>query len=269
MSYAVFGNPIAHSKSPEIHQAFAAQRGENLEYRRILAPVDDFTHMLRDFFQVDGQGANVTVPFKEEAFAVCDETSERAALAGAVNTISKTRTGLYGDNTDGAGLVTDLCDNLGWSLEGQRLLVLGAGGAVRGVLGELLKQQPAALVLANRTPEKAHAVAKLFADQAEITACGLDELEGSFDIIINGTSTGLQGEMPALPDDLLVEGGCAYDMVYADELTRFLLWAQRHEAIIADGIGMLVEQAAEAFQIWHGWRPETGEIIRGYHAVGR
>lgn len=269
MSYAVFGNPVAHSKSPEIHQAFAAQRGEHIEYRRILAPIDDFPHMLRDFFDVDGEGANITVPFKEEAYAICDETSGRATLAGAVNTICKTRTGLVGENTDGPGLVTDIRDNLGWPIYDARVLVLGAGGAVRGVLGPLLEERPAALTLANRTPAKAEALVPVFAEVGKVEALGFADLQGPFDLVINGTSAGLYGEMPSLPEGLLKEGAFAYDMVYADEPTRFLRWAERNGAVIADGIGMLVEQAAEAFSLWRGWRPETGEIIRRYHGIGR
>lgn len=269
MSFAVFGNPIAHSKSPEIHQAFAAQRKQQLVYRRILAPLDDFANVLNDFFAGGGIGANVTVPFKEQAFALCDELSDRARKAGAVNTLWKQGPRLHGDNTDGAGLVTDLRDNLDWSIRGQRILVLGAGGAVRGVLGSLLAQQPARLVIANRTREKAERLVDVFGQDGAVSACGYDQLEAAFDLVINGTSTGLSGEMPSLPGGLLAPGGRGYDMVYASEPTPFLRWVLGQQGVIADGIGMLVEQAAEAFAIWHGWRPATGDVIQQFQGVGR
>ena len=269
MSYAVFGNPIAHSKSPQIHQAFAAQRDKRIEYRRILAPLDDFSSIARDFFAVDGKGANVTVPFKEEAFLLCDVLAERARKAGAVNTLWQQDGQMHGDNTDGAGLVRDLQDNLGWQIKGRRVLLLGAGGAARGVLGELLACEPASLVVANRTVDKAHRLAEVFAEDGPISAVGYDELEPAFDLIINATSTGLSDQMPSLPDGLLAEDGCGYDMVYSDKPTPFLLWVQRQDGQVADGIGMLVEQAAEAFYLWHGWRPGTAAVIAEFHGIGR
>ncbi len=259
--YAVLGNPIEHSRSPEIHQAFAAQRGEPMDYRRILAPEDDFAGALREFFHSGGVGANVTVPFKEEAFALCEKTTERATLAGAVNTLWLQHDMLFGDNTDGPGLVADLRQNLGWEIAGRRVLVLGAGGAVRGVLGPLLKESPLELVIANRTVARAERLAERFSDRGPVRASSYEALDGSFDLIINGTSAGLGGQMPELDKRVLAVGGHGYDMVYASEPTAFMRWAKDLGGEASDGFGMLVEQAAEAFVIWHGWRPETVSVI--------
>lgn len=266
--YAVFGNPIAHSKSPQIHQAFAAQRGETLVYERIAAPLDGFAAAVADFFAHGGAGANVTVPFKEQAFALCAERTARAELAGAVNTLWQQDGQLHGDNTDGAGLLADIRDNLHWPVANRRVLILGAGGAVRGVLGPLLAAAPASLMIANRTPEKAHALADLAKqyktanhNTPPVAGCGYDQLHGEYDLVINGTSAGLSGAMPDLPDTLLTASGQAYDMVYGSEPTAFLRWAAAHGAATADGLGMLVEQAAEAFTQWHGWRPTTPPVI--------
>ena len=266
--YAVFGNPIAHSKSPQIHQAFAAQRGGELVYERIAAPLDGFADAVADFFAQDGAGANVTVPFKEQAFALCAVRTDRAELAGAVNTLWQQDGQLHGDNTDGAGLLADIRDNLGWPVAGRRVLILGAGGAVRGVLGPLLAEGPASLVVANRTPKKAldlAALGKKYKTSAEqplkIEGCGYDLLQGEFDLVINGTSAGLSGAMPDLPGTLLTAAGQAYDMVYGSEPTVFMRWAAARGAATADGLGMLVEQAAEAFFRWHGWRPTTAPVI--------
>lgn len=266
--YAVFGNPIAHSKSPQIHQAFAAQRGAELVYERIAAPLEGFADAVAEFFASDGAGANVTVPFKEQAFALCAVRTERAELAGAVNTLWQEDGQLHGDNTDGAGLLADIRDNLRWPVKGRRVLILGAGGAVRGVLGPLLAEHPASLTIANRTPDKAHALAAL-AKKSKIggphapliESCGYDQLHDEFDLVINGTSAGLSGTMPDLPDTLLTATGQAYDMVYGNEPTVFMRWAAARGAATADGLGMLVEQAAEAFARWHGWRPATAPVI--------
>lgn len=261
--FAVFGNPVEHSLSPLIHGAFAAQRQQFVDYRKILASAEDFPEKLQAFFGDGGRGANVTVPFKEQAFALCEQLSNRARQAGAVNTLWIQQARLQGDNTDGVGLVRDLTINLGWLLENRRVLVLGAGGAVRGVLGPLLAQQPAELLVANRTAEKALSLATHFASQGPISGCSLDALQDlpdtPFDIIINGTSTGLQNRMPALPGRLVGEMSQAYDMVYRD--TPFLQWSAALGAATADGLGMLVEQAAEAFHIWHGWQPATASVI--------
>jgi shikimate dehydrogenase len=262
--FAVFGNPIAHSKSPQIHTAFAAQRELSLSYERIEAPLDDFAGCVAAFFQHAGAGANVTVPFKEQAFSLCDVLTPRAQQAGAVNTLWQEGAQLFGDNTDGAGLVTDLCHNLGWTLADQRLLVLGAGGAVRGVLGPLLAAAPASLHVANRTRDKAEQLAALFAGHGHITAGGLDDLQGEFDLIINATSASLAGAALNLPATRLHRDSKCYDMMYGAEPTPFLRWAAQQGAATADGRGMLVEQAAEAFLIWHGWRPVTAAVIASF-----
>lgn len=260
--YAVFGNPIAHSKSPRIHSLFAEQLGEDLVYEAVLAPVDDFAGSLRAFLAAGGKGANVTVPFKEQAWQLAEVRSQRAAKAGAVNTLMVGKDGrLYGDNTDGVGLVRDL-QRLGCTLAGKRLLVLGAGGAVRGVLGPLLAERPERVVVANRTVAKALDLAALFADEGMIQGLGFEALgEQPFDVVINGTSASLGGELPPLPDGLLAYGAFAYDMMYGRE-TPFTAWARRQGAThVLDGLGMLVEQAAEAFFLWRGRRPNIAPIL--------
>lgn len=259
--YAVIGNPIAHSKSPLIHAAFAAQTGQDIDYGRILG--EDFERDVRGFFTAGGKGLNVTVPFKEQAWALADELSPAAELAGAVNTLMLLADGrLRGDNTDGTGLVRDLLQNHGVVLAGQRLLLLGAGGASRGVLRPLLEQQPQSLTIANRTATKARDLADLVAD-SRLQGCGLEELAGQqFDLIINATAAGLGGEVPAIPDDCLTSGGVSYDMMYANEPTAFVRWGQAHGAGMAlDGLGMLVEQAAQAFYLWRGVRPDTAPVM--------
>lgn len=261
--YAVFGNPIGHSKSPLIHQMFAAQTGEQLSYEALLAPLDGFTAFARAFFR-EGRGANVTVPFKEEAYRLVDELTARAARAGAVNTLKKLDDGrLLGDNTDGAGLVRDLTVNAGIALRGQRILLLGAGGAVRGVLEPLLAEQPAELVIANRTVAKAEELARLFADLGPVVASGFDWLDVPFDLIVNGTSASLAGELPPLAPSLIQPGHTVcYDMMYGKDTTAFNRWAQTQGAArTLDGLGMLVEQAAEAFHVWRGVRPDSAPVL--------
>lgn len=260
--FAVFGNPIAHSRSPQIHQLFAGQTGIELQYQALLAPLDGFAASVARFFE-QGSGANVTVPFKEEAFALADELTARARRAGAVNTLHKTADGkLLGDNTDGAGLVNDLLNN-GIELQGRRILVLGAGGAVRGILQPLLAHAPAELCIANRTVEKAEQLCREFAELGPVVACGFDWIETSVDLIINGTSASLQGELPPLADSLVKKGHtCCYDMMYGKQQTLFNRWAQQQGAAkTIDGLGMLVEQAAEAFYVWNGVRPETAPVL--------
>jgi shikimate dehydrogenase len=261
--YAVFGNPVSHSRSPDIHHAFAAQRGEDLVYERIEAPVDGFPAALAAFFDAGGRGANVTVPFKEQAFDLCDRLTERARQAGAVNTLWRVDGALHGGNTDGAGLVADLRGNQGWALAGRRVLVLGAGGAVRGVLGPLLAQSPAEVVIANRTLGRAEALVAQFAGQGvPMHAAALDQLRQPFDVLINAISAGLHGEMPALDATLVAPASVAYDMVYGTQPTPFMRWAEGlGAAAVCDGLGMLVEQAAEAFQVWRGWRPDTAPVL--------
>ncbi|MAO58280.1 MAG: shikimate dehydrogenase [Alcanivorax sp.] len=260
--YAVFGNPVSHSRSPDIHHAFAAQRGEDLVYERIEAPVDGFPAAVTAFFDGGGRGANVTVPFKEEAHGLCGALTERARQAGAVNTLWRRDGVLHGDNTDGAGLVADLRGQ-GWALAGKRLLVLGAGGAVRGVLGPLLAQAPAELVVANRTVARAETLVERFSGQGvALHASALEALNGRFDVIINAISAGLHGDMPALPEGLVGDATVAYDMVYGARPTPFMEWADAAGAAAGrDGLGMLVEQAAEAYQVWRGWRPDTAPVL--------
>lgn len=261
--YGVFGNPIGHSKSPFIHRLFAAQTGQQLSYEPLLAPLDDFSGFARAFF-VEGRGANVTVPFKEQAYHLADSLSQRAQRAGAVNTLMKLADGsLLGDNTDGAGLVRDLTVNAGLTLAGKRILLLGAGGAVRGVLEPLLAERPAALVIANRTVAKAEQLAREFADLGPVLASGFDWLDESVDLIINGTSASLAGELPPIAPSLIQPGHTlCYDMMYGKELTAFNRWAVQHGAArTLDGLGMLVEQAAEAFYLWRGVRPDSKPVL--------
>ena len=260
--YAVFGNPIAHSKSPLIHRLFAEQTGENLSYDALLAPLDNFAGAVRAFFQ-QGRGANITVPFKEQAWRLADETSPRAERAGAVNTLTRLADGrLRGDNTDGPGLSADLVNNAGVTIKGRRLLLLGAGGAARGVVEALLQQQPAELVIANRTAEKARLLATIFAEQGPVAAGDMNSLAGPFDLIINATSASLSGALPALDNSLIAPGqSVCYDMMYGAEPTVFNRWGQSLGATTHDGLGMLVEQAAEAFAIWRGVRPDTAPVL--------
>jgi len=263
--YAVIGNPIAHSKSPLIHAAFAQQTGEDLAYERLLGDLDDFAGDVRRFLSEGGLGLNVTVPFKEQAWRLADERSPRADTARAVNTLIRLPDGrLRGDNTDGMGLVRDLTLNHGGKLEGRAILLLGAGGASRGVIRPLLEARPARLWIANRTAAKAAELALDTAALGLVHGCGLNELAGErFDLIINGTSAGLQGEAPPLPEGLLNPDGWCYDMMYGDQPTAFVRWGLAQGAAMAlDGLGMLVEQAAESFFLWRGVRPETAPVIR-------
>lgn len=257
--YAVIGNPIEHSRSPQIHAAFARQTGQDIEYDRILGDPDDLESDIAGFFADGGFGLNVTVPFKERAGRACDVLSDRARAAGAANTLTMHDGLLHGDNTDGVGLVRDLLVNYGFVFADKQVLLLGAGGAVRGVLRPLLETGAAQLVIANRTAAKASALAQ----EAGVTGCGLDQLAGqSFDLIINGTAAGLDAEVPAIPGDCLKPGGWTYDMFYGRGPTAFVTWGHAHGAVQAlDGLGMLVEQAAESFHIWRGVRPKTAAII--------
>lgn len=264
--YAVVGHPINHSKSPKIHSLFASQTGEPVEYTAIQAPLDGFADTVRQFFQNGGKGLNVTVPFKEQAWEQAECRTARAEKAGASNTLYQNDEGqLVADNTDGQGLVQDLASNHGVPLKGARILMLGAGGAVRGVLSPLLAQKPASLVIANRTLAKAEALAALFADEAGATclsACGFEEPDLPFDVIINGTSASLQGDLPPLCTNVVAAGTVVYDMMYSSQTTTFNQWALSHGAIrVFDGLGMLVEQAAESFRVWRGVRPETAPVI--------
>lgn len=262
--YAVIGNPIEHSRSPEIHAAFARQTGESIEYGRILGSLDDFAGDVRRFLAEGGRGLNVTVPFKEQAWRLASELSPRAHTAGAVNTLIRLEdNSLRGDNTDGVGLVRDLTVNHGFRLQGRRILMLGAGGAVRGVMRPLLEQQPRRVIIANRTAAKAYSLAQGLAAYGQVAGCGFDELEGmQFDLVINGTAAGLAGEVPAIPDGVLAKGGWCYDMLYGRAETPFQRWGREHHAARSlDGLGMLVEQAAESFYLWRNILPETAPVI--------
>ncbi len=268
--YAVMGNPIGHSKSPLIHARFAEQTRQSLTYEAILVEAGDFPAAVARFGAAGGKGLNVTVPFKQEAWALATLHSARAERAGAVNTLRfEADGGLYGDNTDGVGLVRDLKDNHGAQLAGKRLLLLGAGGAVRGVLAPLLAEQPALLIIANRTVATAEALAEAFADLGPVRGCGFEALTGErFDVVINGTAASLQGEVPPLPAGILAAGAVCYDMMYGKEPTPFMRWADTAGAgQVLDGLGMLVEQAAESFYLWRGVRPATAPVIAALRAA--
>ena len=266
--YCVFGNPIAHSKSPAIHTLFAASSDQHLTYEALLAPLDGFANTVRDFVAAGGRGANVTVPFKEEAFRLCDRLSLRAERAGAVNTLVFEGKEIFGDNTDGAGLVRDITENLGFSLSGKRILLLGAGGAARGVILPLLAADPASLFIANRSAEKAEVLAALFAGSVTVDGGNVAKIAGkSFDLVINATSASLSGEILPLPAGVFAAGSLAYDMMYGKGDTVFMAQArQLGAAQCADGLGMLVEQAAEAFTLWRGVRPETQPVLASLRA---
>lgn len=261
--YAVIGNPIAHSKSPVIHSEFAKLTGEDIRYTTLLAPIDDFAGSVAVFIKQGGKGLNVTVPFKQEAYKLANTLSERAQLAQAVNTLKFDHGLIYGDNTDGAGLVRDIQDNLGFSMQHKRILVLGAGGAARGVILPLLEQQPESFTIANRTADKAHELKQQFASYGKIDGGGYESLTGQeFDLVINATSSSLNGALPPLPAGVFARNSLAYDMMYGKGLTPFLSFAQTQGAAqLADGLGMLVEQAAESFFVWRGIRPATQPII--------
>lgn len=258
--YALIGNPVAHSKSPWIHAQFARACTQDIEYTRIEAPLDAFSATVDAFRAAGGRGANVTVPFKQEAFRYCASVSERARDAEAVNTLVFDGGAPWGDNTDGVGLLRDLEGNLGFVLRGRSVLVMGAGGAAQGVLPSLRSAGPARLVVANRTPGKARALA---ARIEGTTGCGYDGLAGTrFDLVVNATSAGLSGELLPLPPpgELFAPGALAYDMVYGRD-TPFLALARAAGVRVSDGAGMLVEQAAESFLVWRGVRPDTRPVL--------
>lgn len=259
------GNPIHHSKSPAIHRLFAEQCHIALDYRAIEVALDEFEQAVRRFQAEGGAGLNVTVPFKLDAFALADRRSQRALVAQAVNTLKFEGDGeILGDNTDGIGLVRDLTRNLKLKLHGRHLLILGAGGAVRGVVGPLLEQGIAGLVVANRTVAKARELEAALATYGPISGRGFADLGAErFDVVINGTAASLTGELPPLPRKLFRDNAVAYDLMYSDEPTPFMRWAHAHGASrVADGLGMLVEQAGGSFFLWHGVRPSTKPVIK-------
>ena len=264
--YAVVGNPIAHSRSPQIHAAFAQQLGRRIDYRAELVPPDEFERWVAHFFAQGGLGLNVTLPFKTRAFELADERSSRAQAAGAANFLKRDDGGrIVADNTDGKGLVSDMTAGAGWSLADARILLIGAGGAVKGVIPALLEAGPKIISIVNRTAERAEQLADEWrAIGSPVQGAGLESgASGEWDVVINGTSTGLSGGMPALPDSLNMAPGCrCYDMAYGDQPTPFMLWStERGAAATRDGLGMLVEQAAESFYLWIGDYPDTRPVI--------
>ena len=272
-AYCVMGNPIAHSRSPWIHARFAELTGERLTYERRLVPVDGFADALRDFGSAGGRGCNVTVPFKIEAAERAAVRTERVQLAGAANTLVFAPNGtVTADNTDGLGLVADITRNAGVPLVGATVLLVGAGGAAAGVLGPLLRQQPRRIVVTNRTQARAEALAQRHSNpdllqKTELLALDGQALEGDFDVIINATASSLAGEGPPVPDHVLRPGSLAYDMMYGPAAQGFLDWAQSHGAVPRDGLGMLVEQAAEAFLLWRGVRPDAARVLAELRAA--
>ncbi|MDN3921045.1 shikimate dehydrogenase [Roseateles violae] len=265
--YVVAGNPVAHSRSPEIHAMFATQTGESLVYERLLCPLDGFETSLRSFVAAGGRGCNITVPFKFEAHALARRLSPRAQLAGACNVLRfDGADDWFGDNSDGIGLARDIERNAGWPLQGRRLLLLGAGGAAAGVLGSLIEGRPAEIVLANRSVDKARALVDSHAAFAaehgvRLRASALDETGDGFDILVNGTSASLAGAAVPVPPQVLRPGALALDMMYGPAAQRFLEWAAAHGFEGRDGLGMLVEQAAEAFYLWRGRRPDSAPVL--------
>jgi shikimate dehydrogenase len=262
--FAVIGHPISHSRSPFIHARFAAQTGQQLSYSTIDAAPEQFADTVQTFFAQGGKGLNVTVPHKETAAKLVHELTPRARRAGAINTIALRKGGgLLGDNTDGAGLARDLANNHGISVAGRRVLLLGAGGAVRGVLAPLLGLKPSQLTIVNRTVQRARELAAQFSDLGDLQAVGYGDLENiPFDLVINATAASLAGELPALPAGIVNKDSICYDLAYARDETPFVRWAQdRGVARAMDGLGMLVEQAAESFYLWRSVRPDTASVL--------
>ncbi len=268
--YAVFGSPIKHSKSPFIHRQFAQQTQQNIDYHAQLVDAENFDTAVENFFQQGGKGLNCTVPLKELAWQRADQLSARAEMSKAVNTLVLQRDGsLLGDNTDGIGLVTDLTQNHAIPLAGKKLLILGAGGATRGILLPLQSKNVLDITIANRTVNKALNLADEFKSNGKITGCGFDDLQNQqFDLILNATSASLSNQLPPLPENILKPGAVCYDLAYANEDTPFVQWGKQHQASKSlDGLGMLVEQAAAAFFIWRGIQPETFHVISALHHV--
>lgn len=271
IQYVVIGNPIDHSKSPEIHTKFAVDTAQDMRYTRLLAPLEGFAATVQEFIAQGGKGANVTVPFKLEAYALATVLTARAAAAGAVNTLTFTDTGIVGDNTDGIGLVADIVGNAGIDLTGKRILLLGAGGAARGAMLPLLQSKPSQLVVANRNVTKALELAQQFAKRRDhacltVAGCGLSDVQQPFDVVINATSASLQAEAPSISPAVFGPMTLAYDMMYGAQPTVFMQFAHVCGAQIRDGLGMLVEQAAESFYVWHGVRPQTTAVYAALRA---
>lgn len=266
--YAVVGNPVSHSKSPQIHAMFAEQTRQAMAYSAIESPLDGFEKVVNDFFGQGGKGLNVTVPFKEQAWRMCQQLSDRARLAGAVNTLFQDRNGqLCGDNTDGYGLVSDLkAQEI--SLLGKNILIIGAGGAVKGVIQPILSEAPASLTVSNRTLSKAEEIVETFKQMGSLKSLAFDGVNKAYDLVINGTSASLGGQLPAVSSDIFSPQTVVYDMMYAKGDTVFNAWAKQCGAgVVLDGLGMLVEQAAEAFFLWRGVRPQTREVVQFLRAA--
>jgi shikimate dehydrogenase len=262
--YGVFGHPVGHSLSPFIHGVFARDTGQQMTYRAYDVAPEEFTERVQGFFADGGRGLNITLPHKIVAVEVAQELTARAAHAAAVNTLALQGDNvLLGDNTDGGGLVRDLCDNLGLIITQRRVLILGAGGATRGVLASLLGLEPAIVVIANRTPERAEALAAAFADLGVTQGVGFEYVgETPFDLIINATSASLSGDIPPIPAEAIGPQTVCYDLAYGRSAMAFVRWAQQSGCVRAvQGLGMLVEQAAESFRLWRGIRPQTAEVM--------
>jgi shikimate dehydrogenase len=263
--YGVMGYPVSHSRSPVIHRLFALQTGQDIQYELLQVPPDKLEDAVLQFQRTGGRGLNITVPHKGEAARLADRLSERARIAGAVNTLAFDEEGAMGDNTDGVGLMRDLEQNLGLELRGANILILGAGGATRGILQPLLEAKPSSLTVANRTLSKAAALAEHFAPHGPVSACRFTDVVGKaeYQLIINATSAGLKGETPPYPGTAISEATFCYDLSYGLTPTPFSTWASAHGAARSVmGWGMLVEQAAESFYIWRGVRPDTAPVLR-------
>ena len=264
-SYAVIGNPIAHSKSPLIHTEFSKQTNQDMHYEAILAPLNGFIETIKLFQQNSGKGMNVTIPFKFDAYKISTQLTEQAEAAQAVNTLVFSGNEIYGHNTDGPGLIRDIIINLGFTITAKRILLCGAGGAASGIILPLLKQKPTTLVISNRTVQKAYKLQNQFSSYNNIVvSCNNEDIVGkNFDLVINATSTSLSGESPFLPKGIFAAGSLAYDLMYGNKQSLFLQFAQEEGArYLSDGLGMLVEQAAESFFLWRGVRPKTKELIK-------
>lgn len=261
--YGVIGNPIHHSLSPLVHRLFAAQTNQSLIFHPILVELDGLPEALKDFQKQGGKGLSITLPFKHRAFTIADECSDRAKLASAINAIRFNQDGSsYGDNTDGEGLLRDIIENIQISLNKKKILILGAGGAVRGILDPILQAEPSEVILINRTENKAFELAEQLLHRGPICACSMAQLKNhSFNLIINGTSSGLRDEVLDLPKEILNEDTFCYDLVYGKGLTPFLRWAKENNLKFSDGLGMLVEQAAETFHLWREIKPDTKPVL--------
>jgi shikimate dehydrogenase len=263
--YGVMGYPVSHSRSPVIHRLFAAQTGQDIQYELLQVPPNKLDTAITQFGRTGGKGLNITVPHKAEVARLVDELSERASTAGAVNTVVFREDSMFGDNTDGVGLMRDLQENHDLKLKGRNILILGAGGATRGIVSPLLEAEPGSIVIANRTFPKARALADHFANEGPVNACRFEDVRSLpiYDLIINATSAGLKGENPPYPEEAVHPATFCYDLSYSATPTPFAQWAARHGAAkSAMGWGMLVEQAAESFFIWRGVRPDTAPVLK-------